>query len=315
MRFSKTIDHSRAVDDWRDAYAKYDAFATAGDDISEEAKAASAAEYAALDALLLRPAATALEIREKLEIMRERGPLHPDNHCWHNLEEMLDRIQLDLTTIFRPNASPAMAMLFQEWAAARIANNAFDGGEGDADDGLVKAEDSAFESLITAPCTTPGDFIVKSYVDLIDSCGSPYESDWPFELNLEAGPPLDGNHDKLAFEARYRDIIETDLGRCMVALGRVDFDAEAWLKQAQREGKGVGVMLTDKGMFRDQETGGRAIYFTELGGPPESILDMLQCLTAGGLDAVSTARCAALADAIEENWPDLVHDAREKAAA
>jgi hypothetical protein len=222
-------------------------------------------------------------------------------------------LQLDLITMARPNASPAIAEAFGRWSSAHQQHAEASEADEDTEE-MSRTSGDAFETLMALPCFTPGDFMVKAYVDLADDVGYPVGdernadlSPWPFEISQTNLTRHGGSHDKIAQAQRYRDLSESDLGRCMIALGMVDFDAEMWIAQARRVGKQVTVL-------RDTE-GKRSLFFGCNDGCDHAMEDMLQCLMAGGLEAISEARRIALADAIEANHPDLIVDQREAVTA
>jgi hypothetical protein len=306
MRFSGTIEHSHRLDAWREAYAKHDEFAEAGDDGlaaggTEAADKAGDVELATLDALLFAPSVTTIEMQDKIKVMRDRGPLREDNLCWNekDMTRILDQMERDLVQLHRPSCSPRMAEAFKDWAEAQAC---FYSEREIQDDELGKRGDAvtaARATLSALPCTTAGDFIAKAFVDLVNEVGAtfPEEAGGPFMPDMTGAHPQD--------QRVYSDIRESDLGCCMIALGRVDFDAARWVTVARLHRKGVNVMLTDRG---------RRLSLS-MEGPHTEMDDLLQRLTANGLRQISSARCVAIADEIEANHPDLVIDCRDAIAA
>ena len=306
MRFSQTIEHSHRLTSWREAYAAHDAFAEAGDDGAvaggtKEADEAGDAELASLDAFLFAPSVTAIEMQDKIKVMRERGPLHPDNLCWNDrdMARILDQMERDLIGMQRPNCSPLIAEAFAAWADAQEHFYAL---RHDAEDELGRRGDAMREAeqhLMDLPCTTAGDFIAKAFVNLLGEVGGTYDTDGggPFYPDMSDVHPQD--------QRIYRDIRDSDLGCCMIVLGRVDFDAARWVSIARTYGKKVHVTRSARG---------RGLSFG-MEGPHTEMNDLLQRLTANGLRQVSNDRCQAIANEIEANHPDLVIDLRELADA
>jgi hypothetical protein len=306
MRFGITMAHSKKHQAWQDAYAEHDGFASAGNDGSAaggtgEADAAGNAEYRALSDFLAHPSTTALEVQDKLRAMRERGPLSLHNLCWGDEEitTWLDGVEHDLVTLNRPNASPEIANAFTAWADAQEHFYALKRSDDDELSKLGTATTTAADTLRAIPCTTAGDFIVKAFVDLIEQNGATVAED-----GGGAFVPDVQHLDK--WDRRiWDDIRESDLGCCMIALGRADFDARRWTSATKAHGKEVNVLLTDRG---------RTLSLGML-GPHNLMNDILQRLTANGLRMVSKSRCVAIADEIEAHYPGLVHDARQEMAA
>lgn len=305
MRFHITTGFSQALEAHRAAYAVHDAFAEAGDDGvslggTAESDAASAEEYRTLEAFALFPCTTPREASQKLLQLRQRGPLHPDHTCWNGLEAILDQLNLDLINMQRPNVSPALAEAFAGWADAHRAMIAARGTADGSFDPLFNAAEAALRSLNAVPCTTPGDFIAKAYVNLMDDIG-PASAASPFEIDASADALQDERENDVGAKAAlYRDIMDSDLGLCMAILGRTDFDAEAWIAAADACGHNFAVMVDpDKARGFSQSMDGQE--------PQETY-----CLRllAGGLGAVSDQRIKAVADAAQANHPAHVVDLR-----
>lgn len=289
MRFSRTIEHSQALTAWKDEPLD------------------SEAEYDALEHLLMLPASTSMEVLSKLYIILERGI---DSGWADHFPRYMAQIQFDLINLWRPSVSPNIGAAFSVWAERHVAICRDTIGDDEHDRKLSLAADEAARALMAVPCTAPGDFVVKVYVEQLNECG-PLPNiegnlDWPFLIDENAiEEDSYGRSEAEAKRAIIADIKESDLGRCMMALGRTDFDAETWIKASRRVGKGVRVTL--------DEDGSRSLYFSDLGG--SGIVDMLHRLTAGGLGEVSTQRCGAIADAIVANHPDLVLQVSRTTAA
>lgn len=308
MRFNTTIAHSQMRSAWEDADAKQNAFAEAGDDGtsrggSEDADRAYEAETGAMCNFLRHPSTTPAEIQDKIAFMRERGPLAQDNLCWNesDMTATLDCMERDLMQMARPNVSPAVNVAFLVWSEA---HEEFWSRSEWPDDELARlgeAEDLAATALHEQPCTTPGDFIVKAYVELMSEYGAQGHGTDGLEFLVD-GAKISHRPD----QTRLRDIMDCDLGCCLVALGRSDFDARRWMIQAERFEKRVTVTLS--GTAAETK---RGLAFG-MDGTHSQMEEILQRLTANGLRMVSRERCVSIADEIEANWPLLVLDYRTR---
>jgi hypothetical protein len=313
MRFHTTIQFSEKRQAWEQAYEVQDGFASKGDDGTQfkngtpEADAAYEAEETALTALLFHPTVTPAELQDKIAVMRRRGPLAPHNLCWdgEEIERTLDTIERDLIAMVRPNVSPAVATAFSVWAQ----HHALYWSRGDWSDDdssrLCDAETEAEKALYEVPCTTPGDFIAKAYVELISEYGAKGSTSDGLAFMVDDNEHLHHFTDK----ARLRDLMETDLGCCMAALGTVDFDAKAYVIQCRRFGKRLTVM-------RSIENGERARgLMLGMDGPHTAMGDLLDRLPANGLRMIAGERCKAIADEIEAHWPEHICGSYEGADA
>ena len=263
---------------------------------------ASAAEDKAMERLVAFPALTPAEIAAKLAFIREREAWE-----WNIFPDVMAQIERELVELQRPRVSPAMEQCFNEW---RDAYEAFFC-EVDSDE-TMKRHGRAFIALMEAPCVTPGDFIVKVYANMLGEHGSTsYGPDHPdnepgafhFEVDdalLDEGL---GTHDGAAEIAFNRDISECDLGRCLLALGRVDFDAGAWLEAAQRAGMSASVVV--------QSDGSKQLWVAqphaELAERGAKRAERCQALLGAGMGVIGAERCAALIAYLEQHQPRLVH--------
>lgn len=266
------------------------------------------AEGEAMVAYLSHPAHTPAEISDKLRFMRERDI----NSGWSDHAAIMAQIERDLIELHRPCVSPAMHIAFGEWRNAYlIYNNQWQ-------DEFTQKHSAAFLTLMAVPCCTPGDFIVKVYANQLGEHGSTWfgnahpdttPDSFPFELDDSALDEGKGSHDGAAEEAYARDIRECDLGRCLLMLGRVDFDAEAWLDAARRAHMTVHVVI---------QTEGTRVFCTGQPTGPSGERDgrrwnMCQALIAGGLGVLGQERRRAVMDMIERHHPQLVMDCRDMA--
>lgn len=228
----------------REAWATYEAFVGKGDETSPEATAAEAREEQLLDEFICFPASTPTEIAVKMNYMRERDI---DIRWAEARSRNLRQIERDLIQMQRPCVSPQVAAAFEIWVEA---NAAIDAVPDDETTALCHKAAAAFQVMAETPCTSPGDFMLKAYADYLDSWGpnSPVDDAGWFAFELNATDPvdlIDGNSDIAYAKALVRDINDTDLGRCLQALGRVDFDAEAWVAATKRCGQHIAVVTLE----------------------------------------------------------------------
>lgn len=230
MRYSVSPAFAKAQRAHAIAYTTHDAFAAEGDDNSICAQAASEAEYDALGRMMTEPAQCAGDVLAKLKVFLDRemydwnGPRDP--HAGAKFREALER---DLMLLQRPTVSTEMAAAFENWAAKW---QAFHDAEyeqegvnaGNIPLSVLHDQGVAWTQLMAVYCTTPGDFLAKAYVELLMDVGG-WNKGYPFQVKNQFEP--DDGEDGDAF--LYDDLRNCDLGRCMMALGRVDFDARAWI--------------------------------------------------------------------------------------
>lgn len=238
MRFHTTIEFQNRKNAWKAAYAAHDLFASAGDDNSPDANAASDLEYETLKALVTAPASTPTEIAEKLRIMNDRG-IDAGWTDW--FPAIMAQIDRDLREQQRPRVSPAMRDAFGTWREAyRAFFQEWSGNDADDDERSTGASNACC-ALMAIPCYTPGDFMVKIFVEMLGEHGAARGA-FTFEIdNIGLTEGL-GTNDGAAQEAFFRDLDDTDLGACLLALGQVEFDAAAWLAAADRVRMSVGLM-------------------------------------------------------------------------
>lgn len=255
MRIHTTPEFAARLTAWREAYAAHDVFyeagddATRGEDRSEASIVAEDLEYSALEDFLIAPAFTPTEILRKLEVMRTRDV----GEDWtEHYRRYMAQIERDLMEQQRPCVSPGMSALFEAWRDAVRALNEDHHGSEERIDQLMAALLATILPLLTAPCFTPGDFMVKVFVEMLGehggTClGAAQQHKDPggflFEIERRALAEGLGVYDGSAQEAYFRDLNDTDLGCCLLALGRVDFEPAAWLAAADRAGLPVTIVV------------------------------------------------------------------------
>lgn len=306
MRFHTTIEFAAARSNHREAYAAYDQLATAGterDSITGQWAPECDAEAKAMDAFLSMPACTPTEVAEKIRYMQER---QIDAGWTDDYPRYMAQIERDLVELQRPCVSPTFVRAFDIWREAHRAHSEDTSGDDTVDGKLCDFSAAANRALLALPCVTPGDLILKLYVEMLTSSGSTLResSGSAFEIDRRVldGPYLE-DAASVAFE---RDIRDCDLGRCLTALGRVQFDAEAWFVAAQRANATVVVVI--------QRDGTRGLWTAPSGGELDEYRDQFRLcreLLAGGLGVVSHERSKAVADYIAENHPELIADSRQ----
>lgn len=278
------------------AYAHHSKMEEEHGDHSPEESAASDAEYAALDAMLLEPAQVPGEVAEKLRFMLDRDII--DNNWGEKGEAFLATIQDDLLQLAHPRAGVGMAEAFAEWAAALKKFNDCDELENeDAYHAAARDFAEASRTVLRTPCRQPGDHLVKNYVNLYTTEGGIPDA-FPFMIRHDKLDD-DATLDNIGAYHAIQDLKETDIGQCMMALGRVDFDAATWVWAATCVGMHVSVTFQPDG---SRQFGWGTDCKSE---DPAKIArcGMLQRLIGGPLHA---KRMTAVADEIEANWPGLV---------
>lgn len=142
---------------------------------------------------------------------------------------------------------------FEAWRSAYQAHAiASDLNEDDEDlDGEeLQNENIAFRALMAAPCASPGDFMVKCFVNLLDQLGSAEHGEakldgtgnlWDVDVP-KANPS--GDLDSAWERSAYHDLDQSDLGACLLAFGRLDFSAGDWLRRARALKVPIGLTVT-----------------------------------------------------------------------
>lgn len=285
------------------AYAAHDALAEAGDDNSPEALAASEREYETLFRALKMPAITPSDVSGKLLMIEERDINSGWSDHW---PAILDRIHRDIAEMSRPSVSPRFAERFDVWRKAHRQH--YDDTAGD-DGSLCEASAEAFRLVMMAPCVTPGDFIAKAYMEALIEHGptflgedNPDKGQFCFEIDWSAlhGEAGDWNSHSASV---IRDLAGCDLGRCLIALGRVDFDAAGWIDAAHRAR--LAPIVIDEGGKR-----GLFVGYPDGTSPADTKDELRQEIVEALLkDGYGDERRRAVAAYIEASRPDLIYRA------
>lgn len=293
------------------AYTAYETRADKEDDTTPEMDAASQAEVQVMMALLRdTPARTPLDLADRMARLTKREI----DSGWDDWPAITARIQRDLEEMARPAPSPEIAGAFAAYLEARGAEEDTVRYPTDRDmDVACEATSAAFNALMALPCGTPGDLIVKVYVDRVDehnthrsarpdapASGSLTEVDL---AELREGEPNSDYRVDRARIAVFRDILDTDLGRCMFALESIDFDASAWVRGARRAGIAFYVVV--------QQDGREGLYIGEpdepLGQQPKALRDALVALISAFR---AKERTGLVIQEVVANHPDLLVHAR-----
>ncbi|QQV76508.1 hypothetical protein H5J25_13745 [Sphingomonas aliaeris] len=307
MQIHTTAEFAEKRAAYDQAYAAFDRLAVEGrewDATSKEWAPECKAEDDAMEALLMHPAATPTEVKEKLAFMLDRNidAGWSDHH-----PRYMAQIQRDLIELQRPCVSPSVKALFENWRQARLTFEAVAAAEPVdpiAETDLCLADAGAYIAMISAPCATPGDLIVKLYGEMLGEHGP---TDFLFEVDQSDLTTACGSCDGAAQVAFVRDLLNCDLGRCLFMMGRVDFDAEDWIAATRRAHMRVHLVI--------QPDGARVLITSE---PEDNLADYdherfaaCQALIAGGLGPIGYDRRVAIGAAIEVNHPEMLIDTRQ----
>jgi hypothetical protein len=157
----------------------------------------------------------------------------------------------DLTAVDRPEPGPAVCSAFDAWRAAWVAMGEYDASDGYTDAEASRLSDIVYSTMLSvfrAPCTTAGDFLVKSYAHLLWHATHTNTREI---RGTGTGSFFDINHggidsDSLVTDEYYRsvydDLNHSDLGCCLLATGLIAFDARKWLERAESIGMAVSVI-------------------------------------------------------------------------
>lgn len=181
--------------------------------------------------LLIRQAETPAELKAKLDLVWDQ-----DLTNWNAWDMVRSAIECDLARLERHEPSRAMWVAFQQWRATNLAHQR-------GDEGASEIHSKALLALMSTPSATAGDFILKSYVDLLGRLGGSLDGNL-FDPNTTE---LDDEalYDAAYLRTLYDDLDATDLGACLLALGRTHFNPRTWLERARALGIGIAVIGTN----------------------------------------------------------------------
>ena len=306
MRPHNTTAFSEARDEYLSAIRAYKDFDDTGTD-TEANEADVWKRLTAADELFFNCGAiTAHEVSSKVSAAVERageGLAITDVYS-------VSALEADLARIKRMEPSQPIRDAFFKWRATVEAIEVAKG-----DDAFNAASDASTEAygvLAGTPCTTPGDFIVKQYVRLHDTRGHCQVPDtkadmtanlWDVQRNDDDGRCT---LDLIDAQTTYDDINSTDIGANLLAYGRLDFDAEAWLEAADRIGFRVDLSRMPNGSW----TFGQCEDLRGEDGPdysPRLRREQRRLQTLLNPDP-RPERLHAICEEIRREWPQLVRD-------
>lgn len=297
MRYHFTLPYIQAKARAKVAWEAYEA-AFDKDDSSPETSAASAAEYAAFEEFLCFPAVTPSEVREKL-----RRALDREVYLWSDGAgaRIFEALQDDLSRLQQHPVSPELAKWLVDWRTHFEAWNLLP----DTEDFFHESgpeRSRAYRGLMAEPCTTPGDFIAKTYVNLIEGIGGTLvgaaKADLSgniFDIDIASqSDPVD--EQEVWHRAAYQDLDDCDVGRNLLAYGLPYFSAEKWMERADA----VGLQV-----YATASLTGFGYTLAENDAPVERIRrerERLRRIIATG----HTIRGCMIIDEIEREWPQLI---------
>lgn len=263
-------------------------------DLMAGSKAASDAEYKALEAMLAFPATTPTELQIKLQRIFDR-----DITGWASWEQIQPALLADLRRLQGHPVSRAIAIAFVRWRAIHEVWH-FDT-DGDQNS---EAHSEAYHALMATPCTTAGDFMAKAYVNLLGEHGSTLRGTakadmtgnmWDVDISQADD---DREHGEVWQRAAYADLDGSDLGRNLLAYGLPHFSAELWMERADAVGMRVSLIV--------QEDGSRVFGISE-DHDSEDVPEFVhrERSRLQGIWAFDRSRTAELCDEIIREWPQL----------
>lgn len=146
-----------------------------------------------------------------------------------------------------PGVSPALAESFYEWRECHRAWHEDANGDEEEEDRLYRASAAALRKVISTPSRAASDFIVKTYLHALFTHGSTYRGkDEPgtggcyFEIDAAQIEAADDTLDAEFERAVLRDLANCDLGRCLMAFGRLNLDT--WIPKETDASKEMSII-------------------------------------------------------------------------
>lgn len=286
-----------------------------------EYKALHEAETSALNTLLIdTPAATPTELAEKIKVYSDR-----EMAMWNNGETYLNAILSDCA---RMQGWPLSAQFHDEWMAWRKLDEILQRDLEPNDEQLYSDMHArGYCHLAMAPCTTPGDLILKQYLRLLTKHGNTLHGDakadgtgsqWDIDTEGREDEARFGTADKLGC---YDDINNTDIGMHLLAYGLPYFDASEWMKAADRTGlkvdlcvqrdgsEGLQISMLDRsmlGIHEDNDDTPETPVSERVRRERSRLRSILAHASAQRSPDGGRERLGAIADEIRENWPHLI---------
>lgn len=298
MRYHFTLPYIQAKARAKVAWEAYEA-AFDKDDSSPETSAASAAEYAAFEEFLCFPAVTPSEIREKL-----RRALDREVYLWSDGAgaRIFEALQADLSQQQQHPASPEVGQLVEDWSKIYEEWHCLSDYDDDVSAAIGERRTAAFRRLMSEPCTTPGDFIAKAYVNLIEGIGGTLYGAAKADLSgnifdIDIATQTDQRDEQEVWHrAAYQDLDDCDVGRNLLAYGLPYFSAEKWMERADAVGLRV---------YANPDLTGFGYTLAEDDAPVERIRRERQRLRSL-LATDGLVRGCKIIDEIEREWPQLI---------
>jgi len=197
----------------------------------------------AVKALVECPAITADELVQKIDIMVGSNFHH---YAGGGEAKAFAALRADVERLKEYPVSPKIAGALSTWRTTQ--EMCFGAGE-------EKAHffEMAFIFMMNMPCVTPGDFIAKTYINLIRALGSTYRKSGTgnlFDIDLDTDIDQNAGDDILEerwYRAAYQDIEHSDLGANLLAYGLPTFSAFDWVERAEMVDLKIGVMIDADG--------------------------------------------------------------------
>ena len=305
MRFHYTTAFAEAKAAQEAANENYCSFDDEGPGAIEREKEAGERLNKADNIFWTCDAFTPFEIGAKIDAAKERtrGAFPIDD--LYPVEAM----KADIDRLKRMAVSPAFAGLFTNWRIIEVTyEDQTRNSESEYDfDVLSKTREGIYEEIMAFDCITPAEFIVKQYISALGRLGgqnSPQqiEAMTPnmFDLAIDvAADAEDGRFDAVDENALYRDLDNCEIGKNLLAYGKLEFDAELWMEAADRVGLDVLLM---------QQPDGRWTLWTDMADADEPMprirreRDRLRRLMVWP----DENRCRLISDEIRSEWPQLV---------
>lgn len=301
MRFHSTIAFSEKLKAARVAQDEFEAAFDGAPD-NDTTRGKLKAQMASVIDCLQHPAVTPTELRLKLSLYRDNNV-----GLWSDRPTALDAFEAiinDTTTLQSYYPGPEMFQALADWRKAEEIYQFAPDLESDEGNQICEARSAAFRALISMPCTTAGDFIAKTYVNLLGVLGNTWfgdnrEAGWGNIFDINTANEDDERDDTCAFHrAAYFDIDHSDIGANLLAYGQPHFSAELWMERADAIGLRVGLVNVEgsRTLWQSMDTD------AEHDSPAGREVDRLRRILAFDADL----RTVDLIDEIERGWPQLI---------
>lgn len=303
LHYTAAFEETRA--ELRAAIEHYRTFDDEGEGAEEREEAAGKRLHAADEAFFGADIYTASEVLAKFNLGVERAYNSFELTAFYSE----DAIRLDLERLRRLEPSPAIYTMFMNFRRAAEAEQ-----DAGAVDSAHEKRSKAYLTLVRAACTTPGDFILKQYLRLLEVNGGCLAGRWKEDLtanpwDVDISDDVDeGCHDTADKHATYADIDGTDIGANLLAYGLPHFDAEAWMEAADRIGLHVDVIVAADGKrtFGWCEPLGDEALTERIKRERDRLIRIMN---------FEPGRIRDIADEIERDWPQLIRNTSTRNAS